>query len=103
MRLKVIWSPATKEEYALILGFVEDNFGIDAALNFLDKTDLVIDGIALFPSMFPRSSKRNDVRKAIITKQVSLYYRFNKTEIQLLHFWDNRQNPEDLDDIIPSN
>jgi len=53
MSLKIIWSPASKEEYADILGYVEDNFGITAALKLLDKTDAVIDGIAIFPTMFP--------------------------------------------------
>ena len=42
MSLKIIWSPASKEEYAIILGYAEDNFGIDAALKLLDKTDVVI-------------------------------------------------------------
>lgn len=101
MSLKIIWSPAAKEEYAIILGFVEDNFGIDAALNFLDKTDAIIEGIAIFPAMFPSSKLRKDVRKAVITKHNTVYYRFNKKEVQLLHFWDSRQNPADLADIIP--
>ena len=100
MSLKIIWSPASLEEYAEILGFVEDNFGIDAALKFLDKTDAVIDSIAIFPTMFPASKLRKDVRKAIITKHNSVYYRFNKEEVQLLHFWDNRQNPKSLEDIM---
>lgn len=61
MSLKVIWSPASKEEYAEILGYVEDNFSIDAALKLLDKTDAVIDGIAIFPTMFPASTFRKDI------------------------------------------
>lgn len=101
MSLKIIWSPASKEEYAVILGYVEDNFGIDAALKLLDKTDAVIDGIAVFPTMFPVSKQRKDVRKSVITKYLSVYYRFNKTAVQLLHFWDNCQNPENLEEIIP--
>lgn len=101
MSLKVIWSPASKEEYAVILGYVEDNFSIDAALKLLDKTDAVINGIALFPTMFPSSKQRKEVRKAIITKHLSVYYRFNNSTVQLLHFWDNRQNPENLEEIIP--
>ena len=72
MSLKVIWSPASKEEYADILGYVEDNFGENTALKLLDKTDAVIVGIAIFPSMFPASKERKDVRKAVITKYLSV-------------------------------
>lgn len=101
MSLEIIWSPASKEEYADILDYIETHFGIDTALKLLDKTDAVIDGIAIFPTMFPASKTRKDVRKAVITSHLSVFYRFNKTEIQLLHFWDNRQNPENLEDVIP--
>ena len=33
------------------------------------------------------------VRKAIITKQTSVLYKVNKTHIEILFFWDNRQEP----------
>lgn len=83
MSLKIIWSLASKEEYADILGYVEDNFSIDAALKLLDKTDAVIDGIATFPTMFPTSTIRKGIRKAVITKHLSVFYRFNKMEVHL--------------------
>ena len=34
MSLKIIWSPASKEEYAIILGYVEETSSIDR----LEKT-----------------------------------------------------------------
>ena len=102
MSLKVIWSPASKEEYADIIGFVEDEFGINAALKLLDKTDAIIDSISIFPTTFPSSPSRKDIRKAVISKYLSVYYRFNNVEVQLLHFWDNRQNPQNLEEIFPS-
>ena len=102
MNRTVIWSPASEEEYAEILIYIEDHFGLDAALKFLDKTDSVIKKLSLLPSMFPASLKRKDIRKAVITKHISLFYRFNNLEVQLLHFWDNRQNPLKIKEIFPS-
>ena len=96
MSLPIKWSPASKDEFAELLEYVEAQFGLDAALNFLDKTDKVLDGISEHPAMFPASEKSPSVRKAIITKQTSLLYRISAFEIQLLHFWDNRKNPETL-------
>ncbi len=46
--------------------------------------------------MFPLSEKEN-IYKCVIVKQVSLYYRINKNQIELLRFWDNRRNPEKLE------
>src|SRR5690606_10700773 len=100
MSLPIIWSPASRDEYADILIYIEDNFGLDAALDFLDKTDNIIDGIAEFPEMAPVSFQRPDIRKAIITKQTSVIYQVMKIEIRLLHFLNNRKNPTDIDDLF---
>ncbi len=48
--------------------------------------------------MFQASRKKKKVRKALITKHNTLYYRIkpSKTELELITFWDNRQNPNKL-------
>lgn len=38
--------------------------------------------------------------QAVITEQTSLLYRVTPTQIQLLYFWDNRQDPERLLDLL---
>ena len=50
------------------------------------------------PEMFEESRKKKNVRKGFVTKHNTLYYRVRprKKELQLLLFWDNRQDPEDL-------
>ncbi len=74
--------------------------GVKARLDSLSDEDQ-IDSIAIFPTMFPASKQRKDIRKAVITKHFSVYYHFNKTTVQLLHFWDNRQNSDNLEEIFP--
>lgn len=99
MNLPVVWSPAAKEEYAGLLEYIETHFGTDAALSMLDKTDEVVEIITAFPKAYPASSLRPDIRKAVISVQTSLLYRITDTQIQLLHFWDNRQDPERLENL----
>ncbi|MEM8525685.1 MAG: type II toxin-antitoxin system RelE/ParE family toxin [Bacteroidota bacterium] len=89
--MNVIWSPTSKDEYAELLGYIELEFGLEAALKFLDKTEAIIETIETFPSSFPASEVKPEIRKAVITKQTSLLYRIQKDNIQLLHFWDNRR------------
>jgi plasmid stabilization system protein ParE len=99
VNLPVVWSPAAKEEYAELLAFIESHFGTDAALAMLDKTDAVVEIITAFPMAYPASSMRPDIRKAVISEQTSLLYRISDTQVQLLHFWDNRQNPDLLENL----
>lgn len=99
MSMKVIWSPTAKEEYAAILEYVDGNYGTGSALKLLDQTEKIINQITEFPNIYEASQKGN-VRKAVITKQTSVIFRIKKEQIEILHFWDNRQNPEKLIDLI---
>ncbi|MEZ5197978.1 MAG: hypothetical protein R2764_16800 [Bacteroidales bacterium] len=48
--------------------------------------------------MFEASGKKKNIRKGFITRHISLYYRIKPTkkEIELLSFWDNRQDNSKL-------
>ncbi len=99
MKLAIIWSPTAKQEFSNLLEYVESAFGLDAAVKVLDQTDLVLNGIAAFPEMFPKSTFKN-VRKASISKHTSLIYRVTSSEVHLLYFWDNRMNPDWLEERL---
>ena len=100
MNLPIIWAPSARDEYAVLLEYVERNFGLDAALELLDTTEKLLEGIAAFPGMFPASDKRKDIRKAVVSKQASLFYRISPDQIQILHVWDNRQDPDKLEFLL---
>lgn len=97
MNLPLVWSPAAREEYAEILQFLDAEYGTDSALKMLDKVEAIVEHIAAYPRAFPISTLRPDIRKAVVTPQTSLLYRITDTQIQLLHFWDNRQNPQRME------
>lgn len=42
------------------------------------------------------SSEFDDVKYVLIDKNFSMYYRVNKKVIEILAFWDNRRDPENL-------
>jgi len=49
--------------------------------------------------MYPTSMVRPGIRKAVISPQTALLYRILETQIQLLYFWDNRQDPERFESL----
>lgn len=91
-KYNLIWSPKAKEEYATLLIYIREWYGTDAALRFLGQTEKIIESIVRFPYAYPASDKVPGLRKAVITKQSSLFYRITNSQIELLHFWDNRQD-----------
>ncbi|GAB4491915.1 MAG: hypothetical protein OHK0019_12820 [Saprospiraceae bacterium] len=74
-----------------------NEFGTDVALQVKDKIEAIIEHIAAFPRAYPFSHIRPDVRKAVVSPQTSILFRTTETQIQLLHFWDNRQDPKRLE------
>lgn len=92
MKYQLIWTPLAEEDYSAILAFLELNYGLETALNFLDKTEATLERLQQFPFLFPISKKRPIVRKALISKYISLLYSVKGQEIWLLEFWDSRKN-----------
>lgn len=91
----IIWSPKAKTELAEILAFIEIQFGSEVAADCVFLVDSMIEKIAAFPEMFPSFGDYH-IRKAVVQKNLSLFYRFQRDQIDILKVWDNRQNPDDL-------
>lgn len=62
---------------------------------FVKKLDRNIKIIKVQPESFPESQKESGLRKCVITKHTTLYYRFDSRQIKIVAIFDNRQNPED--------
>jgi len=87
--------PEAELTYALVIEYLEENWTSKEIDFFIDRTDEVINFIAQNPKQYIYSKKKNAFR-AVISKQISLYYRIKSREVELLIFWDTRQNPEKL-------
>jgi len=76
MSLPIIWAPGTRQQYADLLKFIE-------------KAEKKFDTISLFPNSSPKSTHFSYFRKAVISKQTSVYYDVRETEIHIMFFKDN--------------
>ena len=65
--------------------------------NFKTKLNENISLIATNPEAFPKSNK--NIYKCVLIKQVTIFYRLNSTEIQILSLFDTRQNPTKINKI----
>jgi plasmid stabilization system protein ParE len=97
--MKISWTPTARKSYFYVLEYLEQSWTEKELYNFIIEVEKLLTQIAENPEMFQESSKKKNIRKGFITKHNALYYRVKprKKELQLLVFWDNRQNPEKLD------
>ncbi len=95
MALRIRWTPEAEENFASIIIYLEKEWSEKEIRKFAQKTQKVIHQISSNPKLFKASGKE-EIRKAVITKQTSLFYCSDETAnlITLLSFWDNRKNPK---------
>lgn len=91
----IIWSPKAQITFHKVLEYLEENWSGKEITAFADRTEQVIKHIIENPHHYPYS-KKSDSFKCVFLPQISLFYRLKEQQIELLIFWDNRQNPAKL-------
>jgi plasmid stabilization system protein ParE len=93
---KVIISKTAEKKLALLLGYLIENWSVTVKKEFIEKLDSSIFIIQNQPNIFPESKKVKGLRKCVITKQTTLYYRYNSKQINVVTIFDTRQNPKKI-------
>lgn len=96
MPKQIIWSPLAESDLSNILDYLDKNRERKVAVNFLNLTDNFINQISLNPKQFPFIHKRKGIRKCVITKHNTLFYRDRRNKVEVLRIYDTRQNPDTL-------
>jgi plasmid stabilization system protein ParE len=96
MPKKIIWAPLAENDFAAILEYLNNNWDSKVAINFIDLVESLIDQISINPKQFPIIYKRKKIRKCVLTKHNSLFYRDSKIQIEILRIYDTRQDPQAL-------
>jgi len=96
MPKQVIWSPLAEKDFSDILDYLKHNWGEAILLRFIDITEDLILQISLNNRQFPIINKKYKIRKCVLTKHNSLYYRDSKNQIEILRIFDTRQDPKKL-------
>jgi len=96
--MDIVWTSMARHTYFKVLDHLEKAWTEKEIQNFINEVDSLLDQIKQNPEMFEESRKKKNVRKGFVSKHNTLYYRVRprKKELQLLLFWDNRQDPEKL-------
>ena len=92
MAYKIIWLPKAEQRYDEIIEWLEQNWTKREIVNFIVRTDEVLELISTNPDLYRKSEKRN-IRQALITKHNLLLYRKKGNKVELMTFFDTRQKP----------
>ena len=95
MPSNIIWSPVARVTYYHILEYLEHNWTTKEIEYFINRVEYVVQHIRKNPLQYPASKEKN-IHRCVVVKQVSLFFRLKGSDIELLVFWDNRQDPTKL-------
>ena len=94
--LKVTISARAEKNLDDLVEYLESKWPAKVKKEFLKKLLNSVTLISKNPYLFPASEKKKEIRKCILTKHNSMYYRVMKDEIEIITIQDNRRNPDDL-------
>jgi plasmid stabilization system protein ParE len=96
MPKQIIWAPLAESDFAAILEYLDKNWDSKVAANFIELTEAAIDQISVNPKQYPIIFKKKQIRKCVLTKHNSLFYRDSRSQVEILRIYDTRQDPDSL-------
>lgn len=96
MHSEVIWSPLAEKDLGNILEYLSEHWNQRVIIRFLNKIDHITNQISKTPNQYPIINKKLKVRKCVVTKQNTLFYREIEMRIEILRLYDSRQDPKKL-------
>lgn len=87
------WADNALNELAKTIEYLEKDFTDKDIEKLALKVESIIQLIAQNPHIFLKSEFKN-IYKVVILKYNTLYYRLKDTDVEIISFFSNRQNPK---------
>lgn len=94
--MNVLWSTNAIDSFNQNVTYLQEEWSQKVVEEFLDKVDEAVASISTYPLAFPIYGKHKNIRRCLIVKQITLFYRIKNQQIELLLFWNNYRNPKRL-------
>lgn len=92
----VFLSPSAKTDIENISEYLSQEWGMNVLTKFLLKVNWIINQIVINPWQYPVINSKLKIRRCVITKQNTLYYRVLSSKIEIVRIYDTRQDPNKL-------
>jgi plasmid stabilization system protein ParE len=93
---RIILSKRASRRLEKLLEYLESEWSLKVKKEFIKKLDKSFIQIKKYPDSSPRSEIVKGLHKLVITKQTTIYYRYDSKSISIVTIFDNRMNPNKL-------
>jgi hypothetical protein len=100
--MEIVWTKLASVTYKEVFENIEWRWTKKEMKNFNDLTNSLLEKVKNKQVVHPFANKKLGVRKAIVHKNVSLFYKEdrNNNKIYLITFFNNRMNPKILKELL---
>ena len=88
----VLWTENALKELSNTVYYLEENFTLKELNKLAIAIEKIISIISTNPKTFSKIDKKNNIRKVIILKYNTMFYRVKNNNIEILSFFSNRQD-----------
>lgn len=86
----ILWTERSLQNAISIKEYLISNFSSKEVDHFQAILQSFEIAVCIFPELYPQSSVRENVRRAVLSKVLSVYYRVRKGKIEVIALLDNR-------------
>jgi plasmid stabilization system protein ParE len=90
---EIIMSSKAEKKTAALFEYLELKWSERVRIVFAKKLYKATKVIQSHPESFPKSEVNPNQHFCVVTKQTTIYYKFNDKQIRILSIFDTRQNP----------
>jgi plasmid stabilization system protein ParE len=91
-----MWSNRALADLQNIIDYLTDNWTQREIKNFAQRLDKRLNLISVNPNLFPKTTRRRNVRKSVLTRHTVIYYKRVDNVVTIVTLFDPRQNPKKL-------
>lgn len=93
MQFNVVFTEEADDTFDSIGNQILERWGQAELFKFRARVYDIVERLGRSPFIFQAVESSANIRKAVIHKNCSLFYKVDDPKIVLLFFWDNRQDP----------
>ena len=91
---KILWTDFALNELENTIEYLKENWTERELRNLALKIEETLSLLSHNPNLFQASDVRKDIRRVIVAKHNTLYYRVKNNTIEIISFFSNRQSPK---------
>jgi plasmid stabilization system protein ParE len=90
---KIRWTIHALSELSDTIKYLKENWTEKELIQFANAVDNTVEIISRHPEIYPVSNKKRKIRKAVVDKNNTIYYRVVRDSIQILAVFGTKQDP----------